>query len=214
MIIIFLGPPGAGKGTHAAILRAKLSIPLVCAGDIIRETIRNKLKFADELKKFTEKGLLVPDELVINIIKNRILSDDCKNGFILDGFPRTLVQALALEEIKIKADFVINVETSDEVICSRILGRRVCSSCGAVYNVFTEMKPRVEDICDVCGKDLIKRKDDVSSDVVMKRLQVYQEETSPLVDYYKNMGKILTVDGAEPLNEISEKILKVINGDK
>lgn len=185
MRIIFLGAPGSGKGTQSAILSKKLGIPTVSTGDIIRNVLKSGGEKAEILKSYTENGKLVPDNLVIELLKSRLSNPDCSDGYILDGFPRTVAQAEALENMGIKIDIVIDIDVDDNLICKRMLSRLVCSKCGSVFNSATEMKPKVENICDNCGSELIQRKDDTEN-TIRTRLKVYKEQTLPLRDYYSS----------------------------
>lgn len=208
MKIIFLGAPGAGKGTHAERICARLSIPAISTGNIIREALSNGTEMGLKAKSYIEAGKLVPDEVVIGIIKERLAKDDCKNGYLLDGFPRTIPQAEALDAMGADIDRVVDIEVSDELILKRMAGRRVCK-CGATYNV-NSLKPKVEGICDVCGGELYRRKDD-EPETVLDRLKVYHEQTEPLRDYYEKQGKLRAVDGELPLEQTSELILKALS---
>ncbi len=185
MRLIMLGAPGAGKGTHALLLSKEYNIPQISTGDILRSHIKNETDLGKKAKKYMDKGLLVPDELVVEIVKKRIQEEDCKEGFILDGFPRTIPQAealdKALEELAIALDKVVNIDVPDEVIIKRMAGRRVCSNCGASYHIENK-KPLKENICDECGSELKQREDD-KEETVRKRLQVYEEQTKPLIEY-------------------------------
>ena len=197
MKIIFFGAPGAGKGTQAEIVSEKLNIPTISTGAIIRSAIKEGTEMGLAAKAKIEAGGLVPDEVVIGIIKERLAMDDCKDGFILDGFPRTVPQAKALTEMGVAIDVVLDLEVEDEKIVKRMSGRRVCLKCGASYH--TEYKkPAKEGICDVCGDALSVRKDD-APEVVESRLKVYHEETEPLKDYYAEMGILREVQGQEEL---------------
>ena len=191
MKIIFFGAPGAGKGTQAEIVSEKLSIPAVSTGAIIREAIKNCTEMGLSAKSYIEKGALVPDEVVIGIIKDRLSEKDCENGFILDGFPRTVPQAEALTAMGVEIDVVLNIEVADERIVTRMSGRRTCPGCGATFHVV--YKPSEKgDVCDKCGAELTIRKDDDPA-VVLSRLETYHKETEPLKDYYEKMGILKTV---------------------
>ncbi len=210
MKLIFLGAPGAGKGTLSAIVQKKHGIPTISTGDIIRKILKTNDKTAQILRSYIEKGKLVPDETVIDIVKKRISEKDCENGFVLDGFPRTIAQAKALEKMGILIDKVINLAVPDEVIYKRMSGRRICESCQAVYNVNnSERMPKIQGICDVCSGKLIMRKDD-EIDTVKKRLKVYYEETAPLIEYYKNVGKLAEVNAANSLEKIAADVLSIV----
>ena len=208
MRIIFLGAPGAGKGTQAEIIAAKLNIPTVSTGNIIREALKNGTEMGLKAKAYTEAGKLVPDDVVIGIIKERLAKEDCKEGFILDGFPRTIPQAEALDKMGIVIDKVVDIDVPDESVVNRMSGRRVCKDCGASYHI--ENKPsKVEGKCDACNGELYIRKDD-APETVLDRLKVSHEQTEPLKDYYKKCGKLRTVSGTAPIKEITAEILKVL----
>ena len=210
MKIVLLGAPGAGKGTQAEVLSKRLNIPTISTGNIIREALKSGSDIGIKAKAFVDKGQLVPDEVVIGIVKERINRDDCKNGYILDGFPRTIYQAEALHNMNIEIDKVVNIDVSDSLIYKRMLGRRICKDCGATYNVNTEeRKPKINNVCDKCTGTLIQRTDD-SKETVKERLDVYYSQTEPLVNYYKDKGKLLTIDGEKSLEEITDKILEEI----
>lgn len=208
MKIIFLGAPGAGKGTQADIVSARLAIPTISTGAIIREAMKNGTELGHKAKKFMEQGSLVDDDIVIDIIKERLARSDCENGFILDGFPRTVPQAIALDKMGVELDCVLSIEVPDEIICQRMTGRRVCTSCGTTYHV-TENPSKDGVHCDKCGSDLGVRDDDDPA-VVLSRLEVYHETTEPLKDYYLNKGILHTVDGTGSVEETSERTLAVI----
>lgn len=208
MKIIFLGAPGAGKGTQAEIVAEKLGIPTVSTGAIIREALKSGTKLGLKAKKFIEMGALVPDDVVIGIIKERLKESDCGAGFILDGFPRTVPQAEALEHMGITLDKIISIEVPDEKIVERMSGRRVCSTCGASYHVaFNPSKDGVN--CDKCKTELITRKDD-APEVVLSRLEVYHSTTEPLKDFYATRGNLVLVDGVGEVEEISLRTLKAL----
>ncbi len=197
MNIIFFGAPGAGKGTQAEVVSQKLEIPTISTGAIIRAAIKNGTEMGKSAQSYIEKGALVPDEVVIGIIKDRLDEDDCKNGFILDGFPRTIPQAEALDKMGVKIDVVLELHVPDEEIVTRMSGRRVCAVCGATFHTKYN-PPKTEGICDKCGKELTIRKDDEPS-VVKSRLEVYHNETEPLKEYYDKKGLVKTVVGQEEL---------------
>ncbi|MBR5721529.1 MAG: adenylate kinase [Clostridia bacterium] len=202
MNIIFFGAPGAGKGTQAEIVSKKLGIPTVSTGNMIREAIKNGTEMGKSAKSYIDAGSLVPDEVVIGIIKDRLDKDDCENGFILDGFPRTIPQAEALEKMGVKIDVVLNIEVSDDAIIRRMSGRRTCLKCGATYHV--DYNPsKTEGICDNCGAELTIRKDD-DPEVVKNRLTVYHNETEPLKDFYSKKGLLKTVIGQEELSDTTK----------
>ncbi|MBO5462790.1 MAG: adenylate kinase [Clostridia bacterium] len=208
MKLIFLGAPGAGKGTQAEIIAAELKIPTISTGNIIREALANGTEMGLKAKSFIEAGKLVPDDVVIGIIKDRLAADDCKGGFILDGFPRTIPQAEALDKMGVIIDKVVDIDVPDENIVNRMSGRRVCKACGSSYHIENK-KPRVEGVCDACGGELQIRKDD-APETVLDRLNVYHEQTEPLKDYYAKCGKLRSVEGTAPIKEITASILKVL----
>lgn len=208
MNLILLGAPGAGKGTQAEVICDALKIPAISTGNIIREALKNGTETGKKAKSFMDSGALVPDEVVIDIIKERLVEDDCKNGFILDGFPRTVPQAEALDKMGINIDKVIEIYVPDEVIQQRLAGRRVCEACGASYH--TEFKPtKVDGICNKCGGKTVLRKDDEPA-TVLSRLSVYHEQTAPLKGYYEKQGKLVTVEGQDEVSETSKLTLKAI----
>jgi adenylate kinase len=211
MRIILLGAPGAGKGTQAELVCESLGIPIISTGNIIRAALKNGTEIGLKAKEFIEKGQLVPDEVVIEIVKERIEEKDCENGFILDGFPRTVTQAEALDKMGIKIDKVLDLEVSDELIYLRMSGRRMCEECGSTYNINTDKKSRVEGKCDRCSGNLIQRTDD-TVETVAERLKVYQNQTKPLTDYYKKQGKLIRIDGERPMKTVTEEMLKEIRG--
>lgn len=208
MKLIFLGAPGAGKGTQAEIIAAELKIPTISTGNIIREALANGTDMGLKAKSFIEAGKLVPDDVVIGIIKERLAADDCAGGFILDGFPRTIPQAEALDNMGIIIDKVVDIDVPDENIVNRMSGRRVCKACGSSYHIENK-KPKVEGVCDACGGELQIRKDD-APETVLDRLNVYHEQTEPLKDYYAKCGKLRSVEGTAPIKEITAAILKVL----
>lgn len=212
MKIIMLGAPGAGKGTQAKKIAEVCKIPHISTGDIFRANIKNGTELGAKAKTYMDKGLLVPDELVCDLVVDRIQQDDCKNGFILDGFPRTIPQAEALKAaltaIEEKMEYAIDIDVPDENIINRMAGRRACVGCGATYHV--EFNPtKIEGVCDVCGEKLILRDDD-KPETVKKRLDVYHEQTQPLIDFYKKEGILVTVDGTQSMDKVFEDILKVL----
>ena len=208
MKLIFLGAPGAGKGTQAEIIASKLNIPTISTGNIIREALANGTEMGLKAKAFIEAGKLVPDDVVIGIIKERLADEDCNNGFILDGFPRTIPQAEALDNMGIIIDKVVDIDVPDENIVNRMSGRRVCKACGSSYHIENK-KPKVEGVCDACGGELQIRKDD-APETVLDRLNVYHEQTEPLKDFYAKCGKLRSVEGTAPITEITAAILKVL----
>ena len=195
MKIILLGAPGAGKGTQAEKISEALNIPQISTGNIIREALKSGSEIGLKAKAYMESGKLVPDDVVIDIIKDRIAKDDCANGFILDGFPRTIAQAEALDNMGVSIDRVLDICVSDDVIAARLSGRRVCEACGSSYHIVSK-KPAVEGVCDKCGGTLIQRKDD-HPDTVADRLKVYHEQTEPLEAYYKKKGLLRVVEGQD-----------------
>ncbi len=208
MKIIFLGAPGAGKGTQADIISERLGIPTVSTGAIIREALKNQTEMGIKAKKFIEAGELVPDDVVIGIIKERLQKSDCQNGFILDGFPRTVPQAQALDEMGIALDKIISIEVPDEMIVERMAGRRVCAKCGASYH--TVYNPSADGkACDKCGEELTLRKDD-APEVVLSRLEVYHSTTEPLKDFYATKGKLTLIDGVGSVEEIAGRTMKAL----
>ena len=208
MKIIFLGAPGAGKGTQADIIAEKLGIPTISTGVMIREALKLETEMGLKAKKFIEAGALVPDDVVIGIIKERLVKSDCQNGFILDGFPRTVPQAEALDAMGVALDAVVSIEVADEVIVKRMSGRRVCANCGASYHV--EFNPSLDGVsCDKCKTELSTRKDD-APEVVLSRLEVYHNTTEPLKDYYAAKGNLKVVDGVGSVEEISSRTIKAL----
>lgn len=208
MKIIFLGAPGAGKGTQAEVVSEKLAIPTISTGNIIREAIKSGTEMGNAARAYTEAGNLVPDDVVVGIIRERLVQDDCKNGFILDGFPRTVPQAQALEDMGIEPDMVISIEVPDEKIVERMSGRRACLKCGATYH--TQYKPSSDGVhCDKCGEELTVRRDDLP-EVVLSRLQVYHETTEPLKEFYGKRGKLKTVIGQEEVTDTTRLTLEAI----
>ena len=210
MNLILLGAPGAGKGTLAAVISEKYAIPTVSTGNIIRAALKSGTEMGKRAKEYTEKGALVPDEIVIGIIKERLAESDCQNGFILDGFPRTIPQAEALDSMGVRIDAALLIDAADELIVGRMAGRRVCENCGASYHVVS-MKPKVENVCDACGGALVTRKDD-QPETVLNRLKVYHEQSEPLVDYYKAQGKLLTAAVGDEYEQNVKTVLGVLAG--
>lgn len=208
MNLILLGAPGAGKGTQAEVICDHLNIPTISTGNVLREALKNGTELGLKAKSFMDSGALVPDQLVIDIIKERLSKDDCKNGFILDGFPRTVPQAEALDAMGIQIDKVIDIEVADEKIMQRLSGRRVCQDCGASYHM--DYKPsKVEGVCDKCGGKTVQRKDD-HPDTIKDRLNVYHEQTEPLKDYYTKTGKLTIVEGQEEVADTSRLTLAAL----
>lgn len=212
MKIILLGPPGAGKGTQAKLITEKYSIPHISTGDIFRKNISEKTPLGIEAKRYMDNGQLVPDEVTIGIVNDRLIMEDCKNGFLLDGFPRTVKQAesldLFLNSNKQKIDIALLIDVPKEFILERMTGRRVCSACGASYHI--KFNPsKVESKCNICGSPLVQRKDD-SEETVKERLDVYDRQTQPLIQYYKGKNILETVNGTEEINTVFEKTCDVL----
>ena len=208
MNLILLGAPGAGKGTQAELLVKKLSIPAISTGNMLREAIANGTELGKKAKQFMDEGALVPDELILGIIGDRVAQSDCAKGFILDGVPRTLAQAEALEAKGIRIDHVVSIEVDDSVIEGRMTGRRVCGKCGASYHVVAN-PPKVDGVCDSCGSELVIRKDD-KPEIVRKRLEVYHATTEVLKDFYGKLGRLCVVNGDQSIEGANEDILKAI----
>ena len=212
MKIIMLGAPGAGKGTQAKMIADKYGVPHISTGDIFRANIKNGTELGMEAKKYMDQGLLVPDELTVRILLDRVAQDDCKNGYVLDGFPRTIPQAEVLDSELTKLgdhiDYAINVDVPDENIVKRMSGRRACLTCGATYHI-EHVPPKKECICDVCGSELVLRDDD-KPETVKNRLNVYHEQTQPLIDFYTEKGVLKTVDGTVPMEEVFAAITAIL----
>ena len=212
MKIIMLGAPGAGKGTQAKMIADKYGVPHISTGDIFRANIKNGTELGMEAKKYMDQGLLVPDELTVRILLDRVAQDDCKNGYVLDGFPRTIPQAEVLDSELTKLgdhiDYAINVDVPDENIVKRMSGRRACLTCGATYHI-EHVPPKKEGICDVCGCELVLRDDD-KPETVKNRLNVYHEQTQPLIDFYTEKGVLKTVDGTVPMEEVFAAITAIL----
>jgi adenylate kinase len=206
--IVLLGPPGAGKGTQAAKIIEEYSVPHISTGDIFRKNLKEGTPLGIKAKGYMDQGLLVPDELVVDLVKDRLLEEDCKNGFMLDGFPRTVLQAESLEEELTRLgqtlNAVININVDAELLFKRLTGRRICKSCGATYHVYFN-RTKSEGICDKCGGELYQRDDDQEA-TVKKRLEVYQEQTQPLIDYYKNKGTLVDIDGVGEIDDVFSQI--------
>ena len=212
MKIIMLGAPGAGKGTQAKKIAAKYAIPHISTGDIFRANIKNNTELGQKAKTYMDKGELVPDELVVDLIMDRFKEADCANGYVLDGFPRTIPQAEALDKALSangeSVDYAVNVEVPDENIINRMSGRRACVGCGATYHI--QFNPtKVEGICDACGEKLILRDDD-KPETVKNRLSVYHEQTQPLIEYYDKQGILKSVDGTKPMDEVFSAIVGIL----
>lgn len=212
MKIIMLGAPGAGKGTQAKMIADKYGVPHISTGDIFRANIKNGTELGMEAKKYMDQGLLVPDELTVRILLDRVAQDDYKNGYVLDGFPRTIPQAEVLDSELTKLgdhiDYAINVDVPDENIVKRMSGRRACLTCGATYHI-EHVPPKKEGICDVCGSELVLRDDD-KPETVKNRLNVYHEQTQPLIDFYTEKGVLKTVDGTVPMEEVFAAITAIL----
>ena len=208
MKIIMLGAPGAGKGTQAKKIAAKYNIPHISTGDIFRMNIKMGTELGTKAQTYMTQGLLVPDELVVDLVVDRLNQEDCKNGYVLDGFPRTIPQAKALLAAKHKVDYVLNFDVPDENIVRRMSGRRACISCGATYHI-EYAPPKVEDTCDVCGNNLVLRYDD-TPETVQKRLGIYHEQTKPLTDYYTEIGILQTIDGTVDIEEVFQNVVNIL----
>ncbi len=213
MKIIMLGAPGAGKGTQAKMIAGKYDVPHISTGDIFRANIKNGTELGMEAKKYMDQGLLVPDELTVRILLDRVAQDDCKNGYVLDGFPRTIPQAEVLDEalskLGDKIDYAINVDVPDENIIRRMSGRRACLTCGATYHI-EHVPPKKEGVCDTCGSELVLRDDD-KPETVKNRLDVYHKQTQPLIDFYTEKGVLKTVDGTLPMEEVFAAITAILD---
>lgn len=213
MNIILLGPPGGGKGTQARFITEKFGIPQISTGDMLRDAVTNKTDLGLKAKEYMDAGKLVPDDLVIKIVEERLKRDDCKDGFILDGFPRTLLQAEALDKILTrmskKIDYVINIDVPAEDIVKRLTSRRICKKCGNIYNLLSN-PPKIDGRCDICGGELYQRDDD-KEETVRRRLQVYKEDTEPLIMYYKSKGVLKTIDGRKDIDDVKNLIERTIS---
>lgn len=212
MKIVMLGAPGAGKGTQAKMIASKYGVPHISTGDIFRANIKNGTELGKKAKAYMDQGMLVPDELTLELVMDRFAQKDCKNGYVLDGFPRTIPQAealtAALAEKGQALDFAINVEVPDEAIVNRMSGRRACLTCGATYHLKYQ-PPKEEGICDTCKAQLVQRDDD-RPETVLKRLEVYHNQTQPLLAYYENEGVLKTVDGTQPVEQVFEAITDIV----
>lgn len=212
MRLIIMGPPGAGKGSQAAILKEKFDIPHISTGDIFRRNVENGTELGKKAKEYMDSGQLVPDELTADIVRDRLQQEDCKKGFLLDGYPRTLPQAEMLEkilnEMDIKIDKVISLNVSDETIMKRMTGRRICPDCDAIYNIFN-LPPKEEGKCDVCNAELMQRVDD-KAETVKERLDVYHKQTEPLLGFYKNKGILVEVEGKDKLEDTTKEVLDAL----
>ena len=216
MRIILLGPPGAGKGTQAAGIVEKYNIPHISTGDIFRKNIKEGTDLGKKAKEYMDQGLLVPDELTVGLVTDRLSQDDCKNGFMLDGFPRNVAQAQQLGQylnsVDLALDRVINIEVDKDILVGRAVGRRICKSCGATYHVEFN-PPKVDGTCDVCGGELYQRADD-NEETVSKRIQVYLDETKPLADYYLNEGIIANINGEQSIDKVFADIVDALGSEK
>jgi adenylate kinase len=216
MRIILLGPPGAGKGTQAACIVDKYKIPHISTGDIFRKNIKEGTDLGKKAKEYMDQGLLVPDELTVGLVTDRLSQDDCKNGFMLDGFPRNVAQAQQLGQylnsVDLALDRVINIEVDKDILVGRAVGRRICKSCGATYHVEFN-PPKVDGTCDVCGGELYQRADD-NEETVSKRIQVYLDETKPLADYYSNEGIIANINGEQSIDKVFADIVDALGSEK
>jgi len=213
MRLVLLGAPGAGKGTQAAMISEKLNIPHISTGDIFRSNIKEGTELGNKAKEYIDKGMLVPDEITIGIVKGRLLQQDCVKGFILDGFPRTIPQAeyleKALKDMNIELDVVLNIFVADDAIIKRMSGRRVCPVCGASYHI-VHNPPKHDGKCESCNTDVIQREDD-KEETVIKRLKTYHQQTEPLIEFYNKKGKLKTVVGKESVEDTSDEVIKALN---
>ena len=208
MKLILLGAPGAGKGTQAETISAELGIPTISTGNILREAIKNGTPTGLRAKSFMDQGALVPDDVIIGIVRERVARDDCKNGYILDGVPRTLAQAEAMERLGVAVDCVVSIEIDDAVIEARMTGRRVCGSCGASDHIMAN-PPKIDGVCNLCGGELVIRKDD-RPETVRERLKVFHQQTEALKGYYEKLGKLKLVAGNQPIEAVHRDILAAL----
>ncbi len=213
MILILLGAPGTGKGTQGKLLATRYGIPNISTGDILRAAIQNETQLGREAKEFIDRGELVPDEIMVGIIRERLKESDCENGFILDGFPRTISQAESLEKVfeenHLELDYVIGFDLPEDVIVKRLSSRRVCKNCGKDYNLVTN-PPKKDSVCDVCGGKVIQRSDDNEA-TIRNRLRVYAEQTKPLIDFYKERGKLYVFDADGTIESIHKKLIEFLD---
>jgi len=216
MRLILLGPPGAGKGTQAVSIAKELNIPHISTGDMLRLNIKQGTELGLKAKSILDSGLLVPDDLIVEIVEDRLKHEDCKNGFLLDGFPRTIVQAESLDNIlknsNISLDFAINIQVDKSVLLKRAVGRRICKKCGATYHVIFKPSKNL-DSCELCGANLYQRPDD-NEKTVSKRIEIYRRETAPLIEYYKSSGILASIDGQKSIDRVLEEIFKLLKKDK
>lgn len=214
MVIVMLGAPGAGKGTQADLICAEYNIPHISTGDIFRANIKNGTELGKRAKAYMDKGELVPDALTVEILLDRVAQDDCKEGYVLDGFPRTIPQAEVLDDalgkLSAKVDYAINVDVPDDAIVARMSGRRSCPDCGTVYHIVYN-KPAKEGTCDKCGASLVQRADD-AEETVRNRLKVYHDQTAPLIDFYEKKGALKTVDGTQDMKQVTDNIFAILKG--
>ncbi|MBQ4416394.1 MAG: adenylate kinase [Butyrivibrio sp.] len=214
MVIVMLGAPGAGKGTQADLICAEYNIPHMSTGDIFRANIKNGTELGKRAKSYMDKGELVPDQLTVEILLDRVAQDDCKEGYVLDGFPRTIPQAEVLDDalgkLSAKVDYAINVDVPDDAIVARMSGRRSCPDCGTVYHIVYN-KPAKEGTCDKCGASLVQREDD-AEETVRNRLKVYHDQTAPLIDFYEKKGALRTVDGTQDMKQVTDNIFAILKG--
>ena len=214
MVIVMLGAPGAGKGTQADLICAEYNIPHISTGDIFRANIKNGTELGKRAKAYMDKGELVPDQLTVEILLDRVAQDDCKEGYVLDGFPRTIPQAEVLDDalgkLSAKVDHAINVDVPDDAIVARMSGRRSCPDCGTVYHIVYN-KPAKDGTCDKCGASLVQREDD-AEETVRNRLKVYHDQTAPLIDFYEKKGALKTVDGTQDMKQVTDNIFAILKG--
>lgn len=215
MRLVLLGPPGVGKGTQASAMVEKYNIPHISTGDIFRANIKQGTDLGKKAKEYMDKGHLVPDDVVVSIVKDRLSEEDCKEGFLLDGFPRNISQAEILDEelseMGIELDKVVNIYADKEILVERVVGRRICKTCGKGYHIKFN-PPKKENVCDVDGGELFQREDD-TKETVSTRIEVYEKQTQPLIDYYKKKGIILDIDGTQPIAKVSETIARALKND-
>ena len=207
MKLILLGAPGAGKGSHAKVISGKCNIPQISTGDLVRAEIKNNTPLGKKIKEYSDKGNLVPDSLIIDMLKKRIAEKDCSKGYILDGFPRTINQADELAKIT-KVDGVVMIDATEKILLQRLTGRRTCKNCGAIFHIIN-MPPKKEGVCDKCNGELMQR-DDEKEEVIKHRLKVYEEQTKPLINYYDKKGLLHKIDGNEPMEKASPKMMELL----